>query len=136
MITPDTSVVVAAFSPWHTLHDRARQALAEAPQRRLIGHVAVETIATLSRMPEGHRIAPALVLEALERTFREPWITLDAATLHATLARSARAGLTGGAFYDALIAATAVSGGLRLVSADRRARATYDAVGASVAFVA
>jgi predicted nucleic acid-binding protein len=37
--------------------------------------------------------------------------------------------LTGGAAYDALIAATALRAGASLVSLDRRALATYQTVG-------
>jgi predicted nucleic acid-binding protein len=36
----------------------------------------------------------------------------------------------GGAIYDALVAATAQEAGARLVSRDRRAARTYEAIGA------
>jgi hypothetical protein len=35
----------------------------------LIGHVAFETTAAMSRMPQGHRLAPPVVLAWLERRF-------------------------------------------------------------------
>lgn len=135
MITPDSSVVVAALAPWHEAHAYARHALRDA-RPGLIAHVALETTAVLSRMPEGHRIAPAVVVEALRRGFPVSWLTLDGTRTRRALDAAVAAGLRGGALYDALIAATAAHHGLRLVSADHRARRTYDALGADVIYVA
>jgi predicted nucleic acid-binding protein len=45
------------------------------------------------------------------------------------------AGVRGGALYDALIAATAVRHDADLLSADSRARATYDAMGAHARYL-
>jgi predicted nucleic acid-binding protein len=135
MIAPDSSVVVAALAPWHEAHAAARQALRHT-RVTLLAHVALETTAVLSRMPEGHRINPAVVVEALRRGFSGRWLTLDGTRTRRALDAAVAAGLRGGALYDALIAATAAHHGLRLVSADRRARRTYDALGAEVAFVA
>lgn len=47
----------------------------------------------------------------------------------------ASAGIGGGAIYDALIAESARLAGATLVSADRRAAATYAAVGVEVEFL-
>jgi predicted nucleic acid-binding protein len=134
MIAPDPSVVVAALAPSHESHRAARAALRKA-RPSLIAHVAFETTAVLSRMPEGHRVAPAVVLEALTRSFPSRWLTLDAARARRALASAISAGLRGGALYDALIAATAAHHGARLLSADRRARRTYEALGVAVTFV-
>lgn len=41
---------------------------------------------------------------------------------------ASREGLTGGAIYDALIAAAALHAGATLVTRDQRARVTYDRV--------
>ena len=41
---------------------------------------------------------------------------------------ASREGLTGGAIYDTLIAATVLHAGARLVTRDQRARITYDRV--------
>jgi hypothetical protein len=43
-----------------------------------IAHVAFETTAALSRMPEGQRLAPAVVMEWLEIRFMSRWIALPA----------------------------------------------------------
>lgn len=135
MIAPDSSVVVAALSPWHTAHGAAREALA-GRETRLIAHVAFETTSALSRMPEGRRVSAAVVLDALTQGFRAPWLGLDAEQARAALERAVATGLRGGALYDALIAATAAHHGVRLVSADRRARRTYELLGADAAYVA
>jgi len=135
VITADTSVVAAAFSPWNALHGPAARSLKAITERPLIGHVALETVSTLSRMPERHRIAPGEALAALKQTFQEPWIALDGLQAGEGLERAIAAGITGGALHDALIASTASVFGLRLLTADRRARPTYEALGADVIFV-
>jgi predicted nucleic acid-binding protein len=131
VIAPDSSVVIAALSPWHDAHGVARAALAKADVR-LPAHVAFETTSALSRMPEGRRIAPAVVLEALERGFAQPWLALDAAGLRDALWRAIEAGVRGGALYDALIAATAAAHDAEILSADRRALGAYRAMGVAV----
>ena len=98
-------------------------------------HVAFETTSALSRMPEGLRIAPAVVLEALELGFPTPWLTLEAADQRDALQRAVKAGVRGGALYDALIAATVSKHGARLLSADRRARGAYQAMGVEATLI-
>jgi predicted nucleic acid-binding protein len=134
VIAPDSSVVIAALAPWHEAHRPARSALSE-DNARLPAHVAFETTSALSRMPEGRRIAPTVVLEALERGYAQPWLSMDAKGLRDALQRAVEAGVRGGAIYDALIAATAAAHGAEVLSADRRALPTYQAMGVSVRFV-
>jgi predicted nucleic acid-binding protein len=134
VIAPDSSVVIAALAPWHEAHRSARLALS-GDDARLPAHVAFETTSALSRMPEGHRIAPAVVLEALERGFPAPWLSMDAESQRDALRRAVHAGTRGGAIYDALIAATAASHEAEVLSADRRALGTYQAMGVSVRLV-
>jgi predicted nucleic acid-binding protein len=43
-----------------------------------------------------------------------------------------RSGIAGGAAYDALVASTAAASGEILITLDRRALRTYEAMGASV----
>lgn len=136
MIAPDSSVVIAALAPWHEAHDQARQALAgSASAPRLIAHVAYETTSALSRMPEGRRVAPRVVLEALTQRFPAGWLQLDAVGVRSALERAVAAGLRGGALYDALIAATAAGHGARVLSADLRARRAYDALGVQASYL-
>ncbi len=134
MIAPDSSAVIAALAPWHEAHDPCRAAIQEA-EVRLPAHVAFETTSALSRMPKGRRIAPAVVLTALERDFAAPWLALEGTDLRVALQRAVAAGIRGGALYDALIAATAATHDAEILSADRRALTTYQAMGVGVRFV-
>jgi len=134
LIAPDSSVTVAAAASWHVAHDTATAALA-ADQPGLIAHVAFETTAALSRMPDGQRLPPALVLEWLERRFSPIWLTLPAAATRRGLRAAVDAGVRGGALYDALIAATAAHHKCTLVSADRRAAPAYAAIGVDVIYL-
>jgi predicted nucleic acid-binding protein len=133
VIVPDSSVLIAAFASYHAAHERAIDAVGDAPG--LIVHVAFETSSVLSRMPEGQRMEASFVLDALEREFPEPWLALDAEGQRSCLRRAVDAGLRGGALYDALIAATAREHGATLLSADRRAREAYEAMGVDVSYI-
>lgn len=134
-MAPDSSVVIAALSGWHPAHAVSRSALQDG-DRVLPSHVAFETTATLSRMPEGYRTSPEVVLDALQRVFSRPWLTLDGDGARACLSRAAGAGIRGGALYDALIAATARAHGATLLSLDRRAQDAYEVMGATVSYLA
>ncbi len=134
MIAPDSSVVIAALAPWHEAHGAARNAL-RSDTLGLPAHVAIETTSALSRMPQAQRVAPSVVLEALERAFPDPWLTLTAAEQRTALRRAVDAGVRGGALYDALIAATAARHDATLMSADSRARTAYDAMGARARYL-
>ncbi len=135
MIALDASAVIAALSRWHPAHEDSRAAMA-SDERVLASHTAFETVAVLSRLPEGYRTAPAIAFQALERIFSRPWLTLDGEAARACLSRATAAGVRGGALYDALIAATAVKHGATLLSADRRASDAYQAMGANVTYLA
>ncbi|HST33938.1 MAG TPA: PIN domain-containing protein [Solirubrobacteraceae bacterium] len=133
MIAPDSSVLIAAFASYHAAHEPAIDAVGNSP--RLIVHVAFETSSVLSRMPEEQRMEASFVLDALEREFPDPWLALDQAAQRSCLRRAVDAGLRGGALYDALIAATAREHGATLLSADRRAREAYEAIGVDVSYL-
>jgi predicted nucleic acid-binding protein len=134
VIAPDSSIVIPAIAPWHEAHHPARTALSKG-EIRLPAHVAFETTSALSRMPEGQRIAPTVVLEVLERRFTQPWLAMDADDMRHALQRAVTAGIRGGALYDALIAATAATHETEILSADQRALPTYKAMGAEVRFI-
>lgn len=134
MIAVDTSVAVAAFAPWHEGHGSALEEMAAGP--RLPAHAALETFSVLTRLPEPFRAAPPVVTEFLAAAFPDPWLTVDAAAQRRLVRGAPRAGIAGGAIYDALIGAAAVRAKATLVTRDTRARATYDRVGASVRFIA
>ena len=130
MTTPDTSVVVAAFVRWHERHDEARTAVAEA--ENLIGHVAVETLSVLTRLPSPRRLDGELVIGLLDRHFSAPMLVLDPDGYRGVLELARSGGLRGGAVYDALVATTARAAGATLVTLDRRAEQTYRLVGGDV----
>jgi predicted nucleic acid-binding protein len=133
VIVPDSSVLVAALASHHDGHGRAVGALRDASG--LVVHAAFETCSVLSRLPQGLRLEAATVLGALERDFPEPWLTLDRDGQRTCLRRAVDAGLRGGALYDALIAATAREHGATLLSADRRAREAYEAIGVDASYI-
>ncbi len=133
MKVADASVAVAAFAPWHEHHVAARRALIGAPT--IVAHAAYETFSVLTRLPDPNRVQAIDALGFLEDWFAERWIGLSTTAERLLLGRLADAGIRGGAVYDGLIAATAAAEGATLVTADRRARATYEQVGADVELV-
>jgi predicted nucleic acid-binding protein len=134
LIAPDSSVLIPALASTFEEHERCVSALA-GRSPRLISHVAFETTSVLSRMPEGLRMTPVSVRDALELDFPDSWLALDAVGQRTCLRRAVDAGLRGGALYDALIAATAREHGATLLSADRRAREAYEAIGVEVSYI-
>ncbi|WP_291982602.1 PIN domain-containing protein [Luteitalea sp.] len=126
MIAVDTSVMVAAFASWHEGHTAAAAVVAGRP--RIPAHVVIETFSVLTRLPPPHR-APADVVEAfLAHCLGEAPLVLPARSHLGLIEMASREGLTGGAVYDALIAATVLHAGATLVTRDQRARRVYDCV--------
>lgn len=126
--TCDTSVLVPAVVAWHPRHAAAREAI-EARVDSIPAHVFVECYSVLTRLPAPHRLSVEVarhVLDVLDLRL----LVLPARGHRAMVTELAEAGISGGAAYDGLVAATARHHGLRLLSADRRARPTYDAMGA------
>lgn len=124
--TCDTSVLVPALATWHEHHDLARHEVAAAAA--VAGHVLVETLSVLTRLPAPHRVDGRVVLEGL-RQLSLPIVTLPAQGHVDVLDRLTSGGVRGGAVYDGLVAATAAEHDLTLCTLDRRARATYEAIG-------
>lgn len=125
---PDTSVAVAALLSDHPAHQTASEALAAC--KTTIAHVAAETYSVLTRLPPPHRAAPATAAEAIAKRLPRTHVALGADDHAGAPARLAKAGVGGGATYDGLIALTAIEHELELVSRDRRAARTYQALGA------
>lgn len=133
MIAVDTSVVVAAFASWHEGHRAATAALARKPG--IPAHVLVETYSVLTRLPPPHTALSAVVTGFLEERFRRPPLTLPSGLWLGLLLESGREGVTGGAVYDCVVAATALHHGAVLLTRDRRAVRVYEKVGASYELV-
>ena len=133
MTTPvlvDTSAAIPLVLPLHPHHETVFEALVDL-ERGLSGHAAFETYSVLTRLPLPDRLSPAAAGELLAGTFPETRY-LSTRGQRSVQAALIKRGLTGGSVYDALVGATAVEHGLRLVTRDRRALAIYEELGADV----
>ena len=124
MRAADTSLVIAAFASWHEHHEAARRTLDAG--LRLIEHCALETYSVLTRLPPPHRASGEVVLEFLTARFPEPWLRMSEQAYRNFLRTLSERGVTGGAAYDALVAATAAGCDAELVTCDRRALPVYE----------
>ena len=127
MTAVDTSLVVAAFASWHERHEAARRALDGGV--RLIEHCALETYSVLTRLPAPHRARGEVVREFLRARFPQPLLRLSARAYREFLLALPDRAVSGGAAYDALVAATAADRGAELLSCDRRAAVIYERYG-------
>jgi predicted nucleic acid-binding protein len=123
----DTSVVIAAFAPWHEAHAVARREV--TPEAVVPAHVVTETYAVLTRMPEPFRMDAATVAAYIARQWGGRVIAPDAELYESLTTAAATAGVTGGGTYDALVGLTAHSFGHELLSLDLRAERTYRTLG-------
>jgi predicted nucleic acid-binding protein len=123
----DTSLVVAAFATWHESHRAARNALDGGIQ--LIEHCALETYSVLTRLPPPHRAPGEVVREFIALRFPQPFLRLGDRAWREFLLDLPERKVSGGAAYDALVAATAASSGAQLITCDRRARPIYERYG-------
>ncbi|MEX2196892.1 MAG: PIN domain-containing protein [Thermoleophilaceae bacterium] len=126
-MTPDTSVLVAAFSSWHPAHSASRAAVSSV--RDLIAHVELETYSVLTRLPAPHRAPFAVAADYLARQFAGDRLALGRAARSSLIARLASLAIEGGRAYDGLIALTAAEHERTLLTRDRRSMATYERVG-------
>jgi predicted nucleic acid-binding protein len=120
----DTSLVVAAFASWHDKHDGARRALDDG--LRLPEHCALETFSVLTRLPPPHRAPAELVRDFLMARFPEPLLRLSPKAYREFIASLPARGVSGGAAYDALVAAVAAEHDCELITCDRRAAPIYE----------
>lgn len=125
--------MIAAYATWHEAHPAARRLLDDSP--RISAHAALEVYSVLTRLPPPHRAPAAQVREFLAAAFLEPWLVLAGPEQASLLGHLVELGISGGATYDALIGATALSAGATLITLDRRARTVYDRLGVDVSFV-
>lgn len=128
----DSSVLVPALSGGHPFHAAASPVLDRVSA--LPAHVLLETYGTLTRLPGEDRV-PASVAASMLETLGIGVVTLPGALFLPLLGSLAARGLIGGAVHDGLVAATAKHHDLTLVTRDRRARRTYEAVGVRVEMV-
>jgi predicted nucleic acid-binding protein len=129
----DTSTAVAVLVADHDAHDRTMDAV-RGMRLGLSGHAWFETFSVLTRMPPPVRRSAADVQRLLEQDFPGAWF-LDAAATDALTTELARLRISGGAVYDALVGAAARHHDRPLLTSDRRALRTYDALGVRVRFL-
>jgi predicted nucleic acid-binding protein len=129
-VAADTSVLVAAFASWHEHHDVAFAAI-----RRLdavVAHCLLETYSVLTRLPAPHRMTAEVASRYLQGSFGGHRVLGLAPQSQRKLVTSlAKWGITGGAVYDALIAAVCGRARATLLTLDGRAHQTYAALGVS-----
>jgi toxin FitB len=91
----------------------------------------VETYAVLTRLPGDSRLTPLDAAHLLRQRFGPP-LLLGADVSKRIADVLSELGIAGGAVYDALVGLASVEHDTDLATRDRRAKATYDAVGARV----
>ena len=133
MRAADTSLLVAAFASWHEHHESARAALDRGV--RLIEHCALETYSVLTRLPPPHRCPGDVVRDFLKLRFPQPYLRLDDESFKQFVVQMPEHAVTGGAAYDALVAATAAVNKAVLVTCDKRAATLYARYGVRSIFV-
>jgi predicted nucleic acid-binding protein len=126
----DSSVAVALVTMDHEYHPVVAHAIA-GRRLGLAGHAAFEALSVLTRLPPPFRRTPAIISRILAQQFPTSRFLGQQSALD-LLGRLPGLGISGGAVYDALVAATAVEHGLPLISLDRRAAGTYRALGAEL----
>lgn len=134
MKAADTSLVIAAFASWHESHEGARRALDGG--LRLVDHCALETYSVLTRLPPPHRVSGELVRDFLAARFNQPYLRLGEQAYRDFILGLTDHGISGGAAYDALVAATAAANGVELLTCDKRAVLVYERYGLQVKLLA
>ncbi len=126
----DTSAAVALIVEDHEAHVATLDAV-RGRRLGLAGHAWFETYSVLTRLPAGLRRSPADALRLLAHNFPASGFLGEAEAVELG-GELSRLGISGGAVYDALVAAAARQHRLPLVSADARARSAYEALGVEI----
>ncbi|HYN34506.1 MAG TPA: type II toxin-antitoxin system VapC family toxin [Ilumatobacteraceae bacterium] len=130
----DTSVAVALSVSTHPDHEATHTVIA-GRRLGLAGHAAFETYSVLTRLPQPARRSAASVARLLAVNFPA---TCHLSPLGAAMLvdECAAGAISGGAIYDALVGAAAREHQLVLITRDRRAVRTYQALGVSIEMLA
>ncbi|MCR1785201.1 PIN domain-containing protein [Nocardioides carbamazepini] len=122
----DTSLLVPTLNPRHPDHAAALEVwplLTAVP-----AHVLLETYSVLTRVQDPYCMSGKDVARALEGVGLAV-IGLPESRQVELVATLAAADVDGGAVYDGLVGSTALHHDVELITRDRRARSTYDALG-------
>jgi predicted nucleic acid-binding protein len=134
-VTPDSSVVIAAFATWNRHHEAAVRALTENDVRDLLAYAELESYSVLTRLPEPFRAEPVFVAEYLRQDYPGRRMILPERERRNLVTRLASLSIAGGAAYDAVVAATAAHHGHGLLSCDRRAATVYSRLDVEVTYL-
>ena len=132
LLALDTSVAVPLLVRRHQWHSAARSVVAGL-NVCLTGHSQAETYSVLTRLPGDARVDPQDAARLLSVGFERP-LLLDGAVIERLPAVLAEQQIAGGAVYDALVGLATVGVDVTLLTRDRRAAATYTALGVEFAF--
>jgi len=126
----DTSAAIALVVEDHEDHVATLDAV-RGHHLGVAGHAWFETYSVLTRLPGARRRSPADAIRILAHNFpASVFLGEDEAVeLGEELAR---VGVSGGAVYDALVAAAARQHARPLISGDARARPVYEALGVTI----
>lgn len=134
-MTPDSSVVIAAFASWNQHHEAAVAALAENDVHDLLAHAELESYSVLTRLPEPFRADPAIVAEYLREDYPGRRMALPERERRGLVGKLASLSIAGGAVYDAMAVVTAAHHGHSLLTCDQRAAAIYSRFDADVIYL-
>jgi predicted nucleic acid-binding protein len=101
----------------------------------MIEHCALETYSVLTRLPPPHRCSAGVVRDFLRVRFVEPFLRMDGRLYKDFVLALPEHAVTGGAAYDALVAATAAAHSASLITCDRRAALVYESYGLRATFI-
>jgi hypothetical protein len=118
---------------WHEDHEVARTTVT-GEVTTMLAAVLAETFSVGTRLPEPFRASANTMIGLLESL---PFKVVTQSSRHVipALRRMSNFGVAGGQIYDGLILAAANEHHLTLLTLDRRARPTYDALGGDVRFL-
>jgi predicted nucleic acid-binding protein len=119
----DTSAALPFLLRGHAAHPSTHAAL-DGHRLGLAGHAAIETYSVITRLPGLERVSPAVAVQMLRHNFPHT-VHLSAKRSASLLSTLASSTISGGASYDALVAAAAVEHGCVLATRDHRAVSTY-----------
>lgn len=132
-VAVDTSVAVPYVLRSHTAHAVVSEHL-RSRSPLLTAHSLAESYSVLTRLPGDARLAAPDAARLLSARFGDT-VALDDLVACSLPAVLAPVGIAGGAVSDALVALAARGAELPLATRDRRAAATYAALGATVDLV-
>ncbi len=127
MIAVDSSLVIAALSPWHESREIAAQYCRD--DAYVPAHCLIESYSVLTRMPQPLQISGKVAAKALTLQWDLRKLVLSEESHASMLSDFAQAGVVGGSTYDGPVALTVRAFECSLFPLDRRAERTYRRLG-------